>query len=232
MLRRTVLPLVVTATAAVTLTACGPGGSNTVTLSPDKAVALAKSQLDKTSGVHVRLAGKDLPDGNVLVGADGTLTRAPAFDGTIGVKVLGATTQVPVISVDDKVYAKLPLTLSWQTIDPSQYGVPDPATLISPESGISNLLTQTTGLTSKGSVRGGKDNKEVLTTYSGTLPADAVSRIISSASGTFAVAYTLGADHRLEQAAITGRFYGADEQRSTYTVTLDDYGVAKTITAP
>jgi lipoprotein LprG len=231
MLRRTVPALALVAAAAVSLVGCG-GGSSQPTESPAKALAAAKSALDKTPGVHLQLAGKDLPDGNVLVGADGTLTRAPAFDGTISVKVLGASTQVPVISVGDKVYAKLPLTLSWQTIDPAQYGVPDPATLISPDTGISNLLTQTTGLKSRGSVRGGEDNKEVLTTYAGTLPAAAVAQIISSASGTFAVTYTVGDDHRLEQATITGRFYGADQQRSTYTVTLDDYGVARTIKAP
>lgn len=231
MLRRTALPAVVAAVVALTLAGCG-GGSNTATLSPDKAMALAKTAFDQTSGVHVRLAGKDLPSGNVLVGADGTLTRAPAFDGTIAVKVLGATAQVPVVSVDDKVYAKLPLTVTWQTIDPAQYGVPDPATLIAPDTGISHLLTATTGLKSAGTVRGGKDNKEILTTYTGTLPGSAVASIISGASGTFGVSYTIGDKHQLQQAVITGRFYGADEQKSTYTVTLDDYGVTKTITKP
>ncbi|HEU4567558.1 MAG TPA: LppX_LprAFG lipoprotein [Marmoricola sp.] len=229
--RRTALPLLVSTAAVVTLAACG-GGSNTVQLTPDKAIAVAKKEFDATPGVHVTLAGKDLPSGNVLASADGTLTRAPAFDGKIGVRVLGSTAQVPVISVDDRVYAKLPLTLSWQEIDPANYGVPDPASLIDPDTGISHLLTATTGLKTQGSVRGGKDNKEVLTTYTGTLPGPAVATIIPDATGSFAVSYTLGAKHRLEQAEITGHFYGADKPQSTYRVTLDDYGIAKTITKP
>jgi lipoprotein LprG len=230
-LRRTALSVVLATAAAVTLAGCG-GGSNTVTLTPDKAVALAKNTFDDTSAVHVQLKGDDLPDGNVLVSADGTLTRAPAFDGRIGVKVLGATAQVPVIAVDDKVYAKLPLTVSWQTIDPATYGVPDPASLIDPDTGISHLLTATTGLKRTGTERGGKDNKQILTTYTGQLPAEAVASIIASASGTFDVTYTIDDDHQLHEAELTGRFYGADEKPSTYVVSLDDYGVEKTITAP
>jgi len=230
--RRTSPVAVVLATVALVLSGCGGGGTDTVKLAPDKVIALAKHNLDTTKGVHLHLEAGDLPDGDVLVGADGTLTRAPAFDGTITVRVMGATPQVPVVAVGGKVYAKLPLTITWQEIDPAQYGVPDPATLIDPRNGMSHLLTATTGLRSKGSVRGGKDNKDVLTTYTGTLPASAVASIISSASGTFAVTYTIDAAHRLEQATMHGRFYGADQQASTYTVTLDSYGVTKTITKP
>ena len=115
---------------------------------------------------------------------------------------------------------------------PVRLRVPDPASLISPETGISNLLTATEHPKAGDSVRGGKDNKEVLTTYTGTLPESAVASIISSASGTFDVSYTIGADHELSQAVLTGRFYGDGEQASTYTVTLDDYGTDKTISAP
>jgi len=229
MLRRTALPLALTA-AAVLLAACG--GSSTKSESPTHAIAAAKKAFDTTSGVDVSLTGKDLPSNGALVSAAGTLTRAPAFDGKIAVKVLGTVAQVPVISVDDKVYAKLPLTVHWQTIDPSQYGVPDPASLIAPETGISRLLTDTTGLKSHGSERGGRDNKEILTTYAGTLPGSAVATIISSATGDFAVTYTLGDKDRLEQAELTGHFYGTSQKASTYVVTLDDYGVDKTIKAP
>jgi lipoprotein LprG len=229
-LRRTFPLVALVSTAALTLAGCG--GSGSADLPPDEAIAQAKATIDTTSGLSVRLEGKDLPSGNVLVGADGTLTRAPAFEGKIGVKVLGATAQVPVVAVDDVVYAKLPLTVSWQRIDPATYGVPDPASLIDPDTGISHLLTATTGIKRTGSERGGKDNKEVFTTYTGALPGEAVASIIASASGTFAVSYTLDDDHQLREADITGRFYGADKQASTYAVTLDDYGVDKTITKP
>ena len=233
-LRRTgrswALSLLLATAASVTLTGCG--GSSTPTESPAAALADAKKALDATSGVQLQLDGSNLPDGGVLVAAAGTLTRAPAFDGSITVKVLGASAKVPVVAVGGKVYAKLPLTTSWQTIDPSEYGVPDPASLISADTGISNLLTATADPKAGDSVRGGKDNKEILTTYTGTLPASAVATIVSSATGTFDVSYTIGSDHRLSQAVLTGSFYGADSAASTYTLTLDGYGTDKTITAP
>ncbi len=225
------LPLAVTS-ALLAATLAGCGGSSAPDESPAEALASAKKTLDTTPGVHLALEGKDLPGGNVLAAAEGTLTHAPAFDGTITVHILGASAKVPVIAVDGKVHAQLPLTTSWQTIDPADYGVPDPASLISPETGISNLLTATEHPKAGDSVRGGTDNKEVLTTYTGTLPESAVASIISSASGTFDVSYTIGSGHELSQAVLTGRFYGEGEQASTYTVTLDEYGTDKTITAP
>lgn len=233
MLRRSfrswALPVVLAA-AVLPLAACG--GSSSPSESPSAALASAKKTLDTTSGVQLQLKGSDLPDGNALVGADGTLTHAPAFDGSISVQLLGTTANVPVIAVDSKVYAKLPLTTSWQTIDPSQYGVPDPASLISPDTGISTLLTATEDPKTGDSVRGGEGNKLVLTTYTGTLPASAVARIIPTASGTFAASYTIDSHHELSQAVLKGRFYGADQPASTYTVTLDGYGTDKTITRP
>ena len=34
---------------------------------------------------------------------------------------------MPVVAVDGKVYAQLPLTTGYQDIDPAEYGAPDPA---------------------------------------------------------------------------------------------------------
>jgi len=224
------LPTVLATATVLTLAGCG--GSSAPRESPTEALAQAKKTLDATSGVQLQLKGSDLPDGNALVGAAGTLTRAPAFDGTITVQLLGTSANVPVIAVDGDVYAKLPLTTGWQTIDPSDYGVPDPSSLISPETGISTLLTSTEDPKAGDSVRGGEGNKEILTTYTGTLPASAVATIIATASGSFDVAYTIGDDHELSQAKLTGHFYGADQPESSYTVTLDGYGTDKTITRP
>ena len=221
-----------TLATAASFALAGCGGSSAPKESPAEALAAAKKTLDTTSGFQLELKGSDLPDGTALVGAEGTLTRAPAFDGSISVHLLGTSADVPVIAVGGKVYAKLPLTSGWQTIDPSQYGVPDPSSLISPETGISTLLTATEHPNAGDSVRGGEGNKKVLTTYTGTLPAAAVAGIISTASGTFDVSYTIDGDHELSQAELTGHFYGADQPESTYTVTLDGYGIDKTITRP
>jgi lipoprotein LprG len=220
------------ASVLLALTACGGGGPKSPSLTPTKAVALAKANLDKTPGLHLALSGKDLPDSSALVSADGTLTRAPAFNGKLVVSLLGTHPTIPVIATGGTVYAQLPLTTGWKTLDPAKYGIPDPSALLDPQTGISHLLTATRGLKAGTSVRGGKDNKEVLTTYTGTLPGTAVAAVIPSASGTFDVRYTIDDSHRLEQAAITGDFYGGDAKASTYTLTLDQYGLDPKIPAP
>jgi lipoprotein LprG len=195
-------------------------------------MAAAKHTLDHTSGVSLTLHTDNLPDGVTGVeDAEGIGTHDPAFDGTITVNLKGQAFEVPVIAVDGKVYVQLPLTSGWQDIDPSDYGAPDPAQLMSPDHGFSTLLTETTDLERGDSVRGGEDNKEVLTEYSGTVSADAVRNIIPTATGDFDATYTITDDDELRQARLTGVFY-ADSDPMSYVVTFEDYGTTKDITAP
>lgn len=215
------------------LTACsddepsgGDGGD------PQAALDEAKQTLDETSGVHLVLSTDDLPEGVTgAVGADGVGTHAPAFEGTISVVLGGQEFEVPVVAVDDTVYAQIPLTVGWQDIDPAEYGAPDPAALMSPDTGFSNLLVETNDLEQGDSVRGGDDNSEVLTEYIGTVSGDVVSNIIPTASGDFDATYTITDDGELREATLTGVFYD-DADSMTYTVTFDDYGTEQDITAP
>jgi lipoprotein LprG len=223
------------ALAASSLTACGGsddsgGGGSDAT--PEEVFAAAKTNLDETSGVDLTLSTKDLPDGVTGVEkADGVGTHAPAFEGTITVVLSGQAFEVPVVAVDDKVYAQVPLTTGWQDIDPSEYGAPDPAQLMSTDTGFSSLLPATTDVEKGDSVRGGTDNKEILTEYTGTVPGDTVKNIIPTASGDFEATYTITDDDELRSARLTGVFY-PDSESMTYTVTFDDYGTDKDITAP
>jgi lipoprotein LprG len=213
----------------LTATACSDSGSGKP---PDEALAAAKQALDDTSGVHLTLHTDDLPDGVTGVeDAEGVGTHAPAFDGTITVNLSGQAFQVPVVAVDDKVYVQLPLTSRWQDIDPAAYGAPDPAQLMNPDHGFSTLLAETTDATKGDSVRGGEDNKEVLTEYSGQVSGDVVSNIIPTASGDFDVTYQITDDGELREAELTGVFY-EDSDPMTYTVTFEDYGTEKDISAP
>jgi lipoprotein LprG len=199
---------------------------------PEQALAAAKKTLDETSGVRFALDSDDIdPQTNALLSADGVLTHAPAFDGKIVVQIAGLKPEVPVIAVDGKVYAQLPLTTGWQPIDPADYGAPDPAALMSPDHGLSSMLTATTDVTRGKSVRGGEGNREVLTTYQGTVPASAASVIVPRVEGDVDATYTLTADDELREAVLTGDFYGTGHTE-TYTVTVDDYGTEKDITAP
>lgn len=225
-----VLPLLLTALA---LSSCG-GKDQAVgaDLSPAQAMAQAKQTLDDTSGVSLSLSTDDLPgDVQGITEATGVGTHDPAFDGSITVVLAGQSFAVPVIAVDGKVYAQIPLTPGWQDVDPSEYGAPDPAQLMSPDAGFSSLLPATTGLKEGDSVRGGAGNAEILTEYTGTVPGKIVANVIPSASGDFAATYAISADGELREATLTGVFY-PDSTSMTYTIGFDDYGTEKSITAP
>jgi lipoprotein LprG len=234
-MRRTWLPAVAgnLLLAATLLTGCsGSDDSGGSAQTPQDALAAAKKTLDDTSGVHFTLDSKDVSGSTTgLLSAEGVLTHAPAFDGSIVVQLAGLKPEVPVVAVDGKVYAQLPLTTGWQEIDPSDYGAPDPAALMGTDDGLSSMLTATTGVEKGDSVRGGEGNKEVLTTYTGTLPSSAAKVILPSVTGDVDATYTVTDDDELRQAVLTGDFYGTGSDE-TYTVTVDEYGTEKDITAP
>ena len=198
----------------------------------DEVMALAKQHLDETSGVSFTLEADALPDGvSAISAAEGVGTHAPAFEGTITVNLLGQAVEVPVVAVDDKVWAQLPFTSGYQDIDPTEYGAPDPAALITPDQGFSAVLGATEDLERGESVRGGEDNKEVLTEYTGTVSGDTMTNVIPTASGEFDAVYTITDDDELRSASFTGVFY-PDSESMTYTVTFDDYGTEQEIIKP
>jgi lipoprotein LprG len=229
--RLTALLLVVLTT--LLLTSCGGNESSAAGgKSPAEVMASAKKTLDETSGVNLSLTTSDLPDGVTgLTKATGVGTHAPAFDGTITVVLSGNVFNVPVIAVGGKVYAQIPLTPGWQDVDPGEYGAPDPAQLMSPDSGFSSLLTATTGVEKGDSIRGGSDNSEILTEYSGTVSDKTVKNVIPTASGDFVASYTISDSGELREARLTGVFY-PDSDSMTYTIGFDDYGTEKDISAP
>jgi lipoprotein LprG len=102
---------------------------------------------------------------------------------------------------------------------------------MSPEAGISSLLTSTTGLAKGQSIRGGSDNSEILTEYTGTVPDTAVKNIIPGASGDFDATYTVTDDGELREAELTGVFYKSSPSM-TYTIDFENYGTDKEIIAP
>jgi lipoprotein LprG len=219
--------------AAVTLGAlAGCGGKSSSSQDPATALKTARQQLEHTSGVTLSLTTDDLPDGvQGLKSASGTVTSAPAYDGTLGVVTGVGTFSVPVRAVGGKVYAQIPLTPGWSVLNPADYGAPDPSGLISADKGVPSLLAATTHAKSGGDIRGGTDNKEVLSTYTGTVPASAVSSIIPGATGDFDATYAVTSDGELRQVRLTGVFY-AGHPANTYTLVLTDYGTTKDIAAP
>src|SRR4051794_6609003 len=193
---------------ALPLTGCG--GSDPAkpakATSPAAALAKAKAKFDSSSSVHLKLSTDSKPSsGDAVLGADGTLTHQPAFEGKVTVLFSGFNADVPIVSVDHKVYAKLPLTPKYATIDPSEYGAPDPADFADTDKGISGLLLEMKDVSEDGTER---DGKQVLTKYSGTLDGSLVAPIIPSASDSSSYDTVIGIDQhdRIVTLEVTGEF--------------------------
>lgn len=198
---------------------------------PEERLAAAKTTLDETSGVRISLATDELPRGvDGLLGATGVGTHAPAFEGSIRVATSGFTADVDVVAVDGVVHAKLPFTTEFVEVDPADYNAPDPARLMSPQGGLSSLLTAAERVRAGDRVR---DGEAVLSTFTATLPGDAVSSVIPSADATadYEARFTLDDSDRLRRVVMTGPFYPGTKP-VTYTVEFEQYGIEKQIRAP
>lgn len=231
--RRAILaPLACLVALVLALTACSSGGEKEKKATPEQTMATAKKLLDETSGVKVTLSSTDLPASvNGVAGAEGVGNSSPAFKGSIAVVLNGQSFDVPVVALDGKVWAQIPLTTGWSDIDPADYSAPDPAGLLSTDAGFSSLLTATKGLTEGDSERGGSDNSEILTSYTGTLDEATMSTIIPTSTGDFDAHYTVADNGQVRQMTFTGVFY-PDTDPMTYQVDFETYGVATDITAP
>jgi lipoprotein LprG len=210
------------------LTACS-GGSSSNDQPVSERLTAAKQSFDQARFIGFTLAGDDLPDGvTALRSAKGTGTHAPSFTGEVEID-RGLTFSAPLVAVDGKVYAKLPF-VGWSTIDPADYGAPDPSNLMGTTNGLSSLLTKATGVTEAGSERSGST---VLTKFKGTLAGKDVQALFpSSGTSPYDVVFTLTDDNVLHSVTITGPFYGSDHGNVTYAIELDLSADPVTIAPP
>lgn len=219
----------------VGLTACTGGSEESEDEGPtaEEVMATARQTFEETSGLRLVMSTDDLPeDVPGVLSAEGVGTSAPAFDGDLTVSLSGQSVTVPVVAVDGIVHAQLPFTNSFAKVDPAAYGAPDPAALLDPDTGFPSLLTATEGLEEGESVRGGADNAELLTEYTGTVAAADMRRLLPSVSGgSFDVAWQVSDSGELRQAVMTGAFYPGSGPM-TYTVDFSDYGTEQEITRP
>lgn len=237
-LRSTLLAPVAALALAASLTACtgddaegGGGGGGGDDTSAEDVLTAAGDTLGETSGLQLELTTSDLPEGVTgLSAASGVVTAAPAFEGSLTAVISNNPVTVPVVAVDDVVYAQLPFTSGFQQVDPAQYGAPDPAQLLAADAGFVALLEQTTDLEDSGEERNPDDPSQVLRTITGTVPGSAVESVIPSAEGDFEASYGFE-DGELRTADLTGVFY-PDTESMTYSLRFTGYGTEQDITAP
>ena len=219
--------------AALVLVGCSDDQPAPTDAEATQVLAEAKQQLDDTPGFEFDLSTDELPDGvSGILTAQGVGMHEPrGFEGTLTVRFSGITADVPVISTDGRVYAKVPpLQTRWSEIEPADYDAPDPAGLLDPDEGLSAWLTEADGVEAGDQVR---DGGAVVTPYTARLPGEAVASVIPTAtsSSSFDAEFRIDEEGRMIGGTFTGPFYptGGDV---TYDLTISGYGTDQEITAP
>ena len=228
--RRSGVRLLAAALVAVpVLTGCSGGDDGE---SAADLLAHAKATLDEAESAHFVLDSEGAPEtGTVLVGGEGDIARPTSFEGTLKILALGSTLDLAVVSVDGTVYAQLPFTSAFSVVDPAAFGFGDPGALLDPETGISQLLTET------GSAKLGEERRvdgEVVREVTAELSGELVDRILTSAdpSAPVQARFSITSEtHELRRAELTGPFFTAGDD-ATYTLELSDFGADVEITAP
>lgn len=207
------------------------GGSTSAAPTPMDRLQQTKKVMDKAGGMHLKLTSKGVPKGvSAVVKGEGDGSNAPAFKGELTAQMASISASVPVRSVDGTVYAKLPIWPKMKSIDPGDYGAPDPAQLFSTDHGISSLLPQTKKATFGERKRSGADTVQTIT---GTLPGAALVKVlaIGKSSETYNVTYEITGDNQLRDAVVTGTFF-SKAGTSTYEINLTKYGEQVHVKAP
>lgn len=229
-MRRRLLLTALAVSLPLSLAACS--GSTTAT-DPTAALAKAKTTLDTAKAVTLDLkSSAAVPAGhNGVSGAKGTGIidpTTPKFSGQVSAVVNGTPATVRMVGIGDKTWMSF-FTPKLTPIDMETLGAPNPGMLFKPETGLSSMLGKASG------AAGGKDQrygKEVLQTYTATVPGQVVVDLLhlGTATETFAAEFGIEpTSGQLRVAKLTGVYYEG-EPASTYSVVLTDYG--KTIDIP
>lgn len=214
--------------ALLVVAACGSSGSssNSKTLLQN-----AKKALDTTSGVHFTLQSNNVAaKGTVITGGAGDLVRPDRIQGSLDVIINGFQGTIKLAAVGNTVEAQLPFATGYSKINPSTFGLGNPATLLDPKSGLSSMLTAGTSSTVTGTERIGGELLDEVTT---DVPGSAVPLLPNQSPGqpVVVVAAIDPSNYQLRQVTLTGTFTSATS-KTTFTVTLTKYGEHLEITLP
>jgi hypothetical protein len=215
------------------VTGCGGGGGTGSTAGrATKLLVQAKATVDAASSAQFTITSAHVPQGGAaLLGGEGSAARPGKFKGALKVSLVGNRATVEVISIDGKVYAKLPFSAGFAITDPAQFGFADPGKFMDPATGVSNLLVKATGakLTKKSRI-----GSDLVQQVAASIPGNIVKDLLTSADPSKPVAATFSIVEKsgqLRRAVVTGPFFQKGVS-STFTIDLDRYGEKGDIRAP
>jgi lipoprotein LprG len=230
-LRRIALALLALLVVVPFVAGC-TGSSSSSDSAPDL-LASAKKTLDSTKTLHFVLSSTGVPATapSALTGGEGDMKRPSSFQGTLKVQLVGSPVDLKVVSMAGKVYAQLPFSPGYSTIEPKTFGFGDPGALLDSKTGISQLLTaaQNPKLGAEKRVGG-----EVVREVTADLPGKLVGQLLTSKDPTKPVHARMSIATKTDQlrrVTLTGPFFTPDSN-GTYTLDLSKFGADVTITRP
>ena len=218
---------------ALALAGCG-GSSRTYESDPQALLREAKAAVDGSGALHFKLAS----DGATATGStivikdgEGDAKRPDGFTGSFDVVRSGFALSLKVVSTGGTFYVQLPFTTGFARTDPSSYGFTDPGRLISPDVGLSSLLSSTHSASLGDRDRlGGEELYELDV----TLPGQKVKDLLTSADPAPDVKGRIGINvdsHQVRRVVLTGPFFEKGKD-ATFTLMLTDYGESVSVTPP
>jgi lipoprotein LprG len=207
--------------------------SSSATTHASAAVLLqkAKSTADSASAVHFVLTSSNVSlDSTNITGGTGDLARPSSLRGTFKVALSGFTASVKVVSVGDVFEAELPFTNHYEKTDPANFGLTNPAELLDPNKGLTNLLAL-----AENPQRGASERVagELLDTVTYTVPGNDIP-VLPDANPSKPVELTVAinpSNYQLRSVTLIGPLTSATSN-STFVVTLSNYDEHVTITLP
>jgi lipoprotein LprG len=191
----------------------------------------AKATVDAAPSVRFSVTSQNVTGtGTSITAGQGDLARPDSLQGSFTVSIKGFNTTVKVVSKGGVFEAQLPFQSKYTKTNPASIGLTDPAQLLDPNHGLSNLLTIDTGARSSGQERIGG---ELLDKVTAMVPGSSIPVIpdANPAQPVTLVAAVNPKTSQVRQISLTGPFT-SENANTTFVVTLTNYGEAVTITLP
>jgi lipoprotein LprG len=222
----------VVATCLAMVVAAGCGGSSMGSkVDPQALLVEAKATIDASHSAHFVLTSHGFSGGAIsITGGDGDLVRPDEIQGSFTVALRGFRVDIKVVSKGGVFEVLLPFQASYRRTNPANYGLDDPAQLLDPVHGLSNLLVLATGahLTGQERIAG-----ELLDEVTAAVPGSSIPVLpdVNPSQPVTLVAAIDPKSRQVRQITLTGPFLSATSD-STFVVTLTKYDEAVTVTLP